>query len=149
MKVLIVRHGEAVKGSPDASRTLSEAGKKEVSELAAKVAARGFSPVNVVHSGLVRARETAELLALALNPADGVMEGEDLGAEDSPVPWANTLADMREDIVLVSHMPFVANLAGLLLDDNSAEEVHFSTGSSLCLERRPDGGWKVLWKEKA
>ena len=101
VRVFLVRHAEAAPGEPDALRTLTAAGRDAARALGDRLAAQ--KPTAVVSSPLLRARETADLIARACK----------LGAttDDSLAPGATaeTLRDAARDkgetMIAVGHQP--------------------------------------------
>ena len=63
-----MRHGEALSGTPDGRRPLSQRGRDEVIALAQLASARGVAVAWIYHSGILRAQQTAELVAAVLAP---------------------------------------------------------------------------------
>ncbi|MBI2469300.1 MAG: histidine phosphatase family protein [Candidatus Rokubacteria bacterium] len=62
----LVRHGSArpaAPGAADAERPLDDRGREEVTRVARHAAALGLRVAEIRHSGFVRARESAEILA--------------------------------------------------------------------------------------
>jgi phosphohistidine phosphatase len=86
------RHGEAVDADvagSDFARTLSSAGRQQVSQLARWLLAREESPELILHSPLVRARQTAETIAGEIGNGVVVLE------ESLLAPGFSTAALMR------------------------------------------------------
>ena len=101
MQIFLVRHAEAAAGDPDELRPLTEAGRAAARELGEKLAAH--NPDAVVCSPLLRARETAELIARAagLEP-----EPEEKLAPGADVTHLSAAVSGRGDtIVVVGHQP--------------------------------------------
>jgi phosphohistidine phosphatase len=66
MTLWLGRHGEAVDADAagsDFSRTLSDLGRRQVTQMARWLSGREVPPELVLHSPLVRARQTAEIIA--------------------------------------------------------------------------------------
>ncbi len=148
MELFIVRHGEAGHAVSDAARTLTDYGRDEVARVAEALAERGARPRQIRHSGRVRARETAEILAAKLEPAAGVIESPGLHPEDPVEPIAMSLFGERESLMLVGHLPFVAHLVGRLTqDDDRRAPVTFPTATVACLEGEDDR-WDLAWVER-
>jgi phosphohistidine phosphatase len=145
MDVVLVRHGEAEASAPDHERLLSARGREQIEALARTGELRGFAAARIVHSGLVRARQTAEILARTLAPADGVHEMEGLAPYDDPSSAARVIGQARAPLILVGHLPHLGRLAALLvIGDPEHDLVAFGTGSALALVR--DGpAWKLRW----
>ena len=147
MNLYLVRHGEALREEDDPERPLSDAGWADVRRMADYVATHLIIDVDrVLHSGKARARQTAEVLAGALVPSPGVDMTDGLEPMSDPMAWGERLADTREDLVLVGHLPHLARLSSLLLSgDGTRPLVAFQTGAILRLERDDKGGWSVRW----
>jgi phosphohistidine phosphatase SixA len=64
MRLYLVQHGDAVPERLDPERPLSASGRREVQAVARLLADTGVRAAHVVHSGKLRAQQTAELLAV-------------------------------------------------------------------------------------
>ena len=146
MRLYLVQHGEALAEELDPARPLSEAGEADVRNMAAFLAGRALAVARIAHSGKLRARQTAELLAGALVPPPPVAERPDLNPNDPPEELARELAKWREDAMLVGHLPFMGRLVALLVSGRPHDDiVAFSPGSVVCLEPAGAGRWLVDW----
>jgi phosphohistidine phosphatase len=142
--VCLVQHGEAVSEEVDPRRPLSERGRREVERVARLLARAGFKPARILHSGKLRAQQTAEILARELG-VERVEAAQGLAPLDDPKPWFEELGRISEDTVIVGHLPFLAKLAGLMLAGSSdAEPVRFRYGGIFCFER-DEKGWHLVW----
>ena len=114
MRLLVVRHGEAEPlRMSDAERRLTRAGRQQVELLAARLQA-AWAGRRLVCSPYRRAQETAEILAATLG---GVPEiWDEITPEGSVRACAERLHDAEEDLVLVTHMHFLSDLCGYLVD---------------------------------
>ena len=145
MRLHLVRHGDAAPGHDDSSRRLTERGRADVARLAERAAEAGIVVDEIRHSGLVRARETAEILAARLRPVHGVHEMAGLTPDADEVPVAIEFSVADAPVLVVSHMPFVACLAGRLVSGSrSAVAAAFSTAELRGFERGDDGRWKPV-----
>ena len=115
MRLYLVRHGEAGTAPTDAERPLTAAGRAAVERLAGWATQHGVTVDEIRHSGLVRARQTAEILAATLAPPHGVSAARGLTPTAPPEPWADELTVETRDVMLVGHMPFLGELASALL----------------------------------
>jgi len=146
MRVYLVQHGLAKDVSEDAARPLSDQGRKDVTRCA------GFlslfekpRPVKIVHSGKLRARQTADMFAEAWGGI-AVERTLDLGPNDDPSVWSAHLASMHDDVMLVGHLPHLQRLAGLLICGNPDREVvRFRNGGVVCMEKG-ESGRSILWQ---
>ena len=145
MNLYLVQHGEAVIKEVDPVRPLSEQGRRDVDKVAQFVARNGEVKVNhLYYSGKLRARQTAEIIAAALNIPPPV-QSDGLAPLDDPLPWAVQLDEGGEDTMLVGHLPHLGKLAGVLLcDDAEAEPVLFRMGGMVALQGDA-GVWALRW----
>ncbi len=145
MRLYLVRHGEARSERDDPSRSLTDKGREEVKRVVAAAQQRGIQPSTILHSGKLRAQQTAELFAEMVSPPKSVEVSPGLSPDDPVQPWAERLNEAREDVMLVGHLPHLALLASLLLaDDQHAEIIHFQTATLVCLERQATH-WTLQW----
>ncbi len=145
MKLYLVQHGEALSKDIDLDRPLSEAGREDVERLASFLAGK-VRVARVLHSGKVRAWQTAEILAASLVPDLKVEEFGGLSPNDPVEPFVQHVEEWSEDLLVVGHLPFMAKLAIRLTagaDENSI--VAYRPGSIVCLETDNETGWKVQW----
>ncbi|MGH7265980.1 MAG: phosphohistidine phosphatase SixA [Candidatus Rokuibacteriota bacterium] len=143
MEVYLARHGEAVAGGVDAARPLSARGREEIQRVGRLAARLGFRVGEIRHSGLLRARETAEILAAHLQPAGGVRETTGLRPDDDPWIAAAESEAPEGPLMLVGHLPHLGRLAAALVTgDPERAVVRFRTGTIATLTRA-GGGWLV------
>lgn len=147
MRLYMVQHAESKRKEEDPSRPLSERGWEDIKKVAKYAEKCLHIQVNrIVHSGKLRAKQTAGVLAKHLRPAKGMMVAEGLEPLADPEVWKNRLAEATEDIMIVGHLPHLGKLAGhLLTADESKEVVKFRMGGIICLERDENGRWTVQW----
>ena len=146
MRLYLVQHGEAKPKDVDPERRLTEKGRRDVEKVAAFLRPLGLAVAAVWQSGKPRARQTAEILAGALEAKAGVVERAGLAPNDPVAPVAEQFNDAAEDTMIVGHLPFMGKLAALLVaGDESAAVVAFRNGGVVCLERNDDGAWSVRW----
>jgi phosphohistidine phosphatase len=134
MRVILIRHGDAVSSSPlgDHGRPLSIEGRRQAAASGRALAQRGIRPARVWCSPLVRAVQTAELVIASLD-FEGVIEArDDLFPDSSPDSLVAALArtGVDETIVVVGHQPYMSTAASLLLDTSISS---FGTGNAYCM----------------
>ena len=140
-----MRHGEAVSGIPDSQRPLSDQGRAQVNAVAQTASARGVAVAWIYHSGILRAHQTAELVAEVMAPAEGVREFGGLWPDDDPFIVKARLDIAAQPVMLVSHLPYLGRLAGLLITGNAERSViEFAPATLACMTRQP-AGWKLKW----
>jgi len=144
MKLYLIQHGEAKSEAEDPERSLTDQGRKEV-ERVAQVANRfRLYPSKIYHSGKLRAMQTAEILANALRSPMETTQG--LNPNDDVRDCADRVCRVKEDLLIVGHLPFLEKLASLLVTgDESVHPVLFRYGAIVCLEQKVSGRWGVRW----
>ena len=146
MRLYLVQHGEAKREEEDPSRPLTDRGREEVRRVAEYAARIGVKVDRIIHSGKLRAAQTAEIMAEALKPPKGVERADGLDPLADPKIWAERLREVGEDLMIVGHLPHLSRLASLLLTGREdLEPVKFRMGGVVCLERDEAGKWSVLW----
>jgi phosphohistidine phosphatase len=147
MNLYLVQHAEAKSEQEDPQRPLSDKGRTDIKKVAAFVAQRKIVQVKTIfHSGKTRAQQTAEALAQQLKPSQGVKQAEGLEPMADPSTWSARLADEKEDIVVVGHLPHLSRLAShLIYQEANRKIVDFQMGGIVCLGRDESGAWSVRW----
>jgi phosphohistidine phosphatase len=145
MPVYLMRHGDAKSEAEDPARPLSDRGRAQVERVARLLAGRGVAVAEIRHSGLLRARQTAEVLAAHLHPARGVRAVEGLAPNDDPAQARAECEGAVEPLALVGHLPHLARLATALLGpDPGREPIQFETAAVACLGQG-ELGWALEW----
>lgn len=146
MMLYLVQHGEAKKEDEDPSRPLTDKGKNEVEKVASFASRIGLKIDKILHSGKLRALQTAEIMAKHLKPIKGIEQADGLDPLADPRIWAQRLNEISEDIMLVGHLPHLSKLASLLLTNSiEIEPVKFRMGGIVCLVKDERGKWSLLW----
>jgi len=124
---------------------LTEKGFADVSKIARFAQAADLRVPLIWHGGKLRARQTADLLAGALQPEEGMREGGGLAPHDPVEPVVEELEARQADLMMVGHLPFLTKLASMLLSGFLADMIAFQPGGILCMERGPDHRWRIGW----
>jgi len=147
MRLYLVQHADAKSKKGDPSRPLSDRGWEDIRRVA-KYAENHLriQVEEIIHSGKLRAKQTAEVLAEHLNPKKGMIDSKDLEPLADPRIWKNRLAETTKNVMMVGHLPHLSKLTGLLLTgDESKELVGFRMGGIICLELDETGRWAIQW----
>lgn len=146
MRIYLVQHGTAKPKEEDPTRNLDGQGSEDSVRVSGLLSLfEGPQPTCIIHSGMARARQTAELMAQQLQ-VELVEEGTDLAPNADPSLWAKRLNEMNEEIMLVGHLPYLNRLASLLLcGDAEGDLVQFSNAGVLCLERDGEKRYRIVW----
>lgn len=147
-RVHLVRHGEAAPASADGERPLTDTGRADVLRLARWCATNSVRPAAIVHSGILRAEQTARILADALDPPGGIRAVRGLAPDDDPARQRDELLHTDEELLVVTHLPLVGELAAALTGTSSA--LPFTTAELVTLER-DSGAFRVVagWRPTA
>jgi len=118
VRVTLIRHGEAGDDAPrDELRSLTLRGRASVARVARALRRRGGDFTTIASSPLVRALQTAEIVAAGVAYGGRVVVTETL-APEGPVSrtlaWLATL-EGEDSVALVAHEPILSSLAGALL----------------------------------
>ena len=145
MNLYLVQHAEAKQEKEDPGRALTEKGFADIEKTAKLLSSKLRPAINVIlHSGKLRAQQTAEVLADHLNPAGGVRAADGLEPKADPAVWAGQLGSITENVILVGHLPHLSRLASLLLcGDVEKDIVEFKNAGIVNLTKDDRGNWKV------
>ncbi|MFC1494798.1 phosphohistidine phosphatase SixA [Thermodesulfobacteriota bacterium] len=145
MSLLLVQHGKNLPKDKDPEKGLSPEGKKNVEQVAGTLRSNNVSVSSIWHSGLKRARQTADIFAASLGSGIEVLEKEGLAPLDD-VTKLNP--DPDENIMLVGHLPFMERLVSFLLTDSPDRPpvVKFKNGGVVAIDRDiKTGSWFIKW----
>jgi phosphohistidine phosphatase len=126
MNLYLMRHGVALSREDlgiesDAERTLSPKGMKRMRRVARGMARLGIPFSTLLTSPLIRARQTADIVAAALGLESELQEISGLAPESSveSLLFGLTRFQNREHILLVGHQPLLTDTASYLLSGKS------------------------------
>ncbi|MGD8943088.1 MAG: phosphohistidine phosphatase SixA, partial [Desulfobacterales bacterium] len=120
--------------------------KSETEMIAMTAKDKGITVTQIRHSVKTRARQTAEILARALNPSQGVQEISGIKPMDDVAEAAAGL-DPAENIMLVGHLPFMERMTAFLVTGSIDKPIlKFQNSGIVCLDKDPDTqSWIILW----
>ncbi len=149
MQLYLVRHGIAEDrgdGGPDEARALTDEGMEKMREIGCALQALGCEPVRFLTSPLVRARETAQILAELLAPETELTICDGLAPGGAPPEVVRALGGERSDALLAGHLPGIAELAAYLLSGETDLDLVFRKGAVCCLSfaDTPEAGLATL-----
>lgn len=148
MKLYCVRHGEAEKlPNAEGEYPLTPFGEEAVSKVATYLAHRGVHVVHVMHSGKLRAKQTADIFVKALSGGHAhATLCPSLHPESTVIDLVEDIRTWHDDTLLVGHMPFMSQLvSALLLADEGSDLVRFPPGTVVCLDRFEHQRWILDW----
>lgn len=151
MRLYLVRHGLPLTKEENPDRPLSPQGKKEVDRMASFLGRAGVRVDRVIHSGILRAQQTALALSSVIGPGRIVEEMKGLTPASRLDTLVEAAAGWTQDTMVCGHDPFMSRCASYFLcGDPDAGVLGFDPGSVACLERDPiitdkGGHWTLLW----
>lgn len=146
MKLYLVQHGDACKKEVDPERPLTEQGRADIERLAGFLKQGDIRVNRVLHSGKLRAQQTAERLAQSIAPDAQLEVSGLLNPDDSPGAFDWQSESWDQDTLIVGHLPFMAKLVShLLTGDENRFVTAYQPGSIVCLEHNHDGRWQLDW----
>jgi len=148
VKLYLMRHGEALHPAVDPEMRLSPRGRQDAAKMGEYFKHEGLLIDAVWHSPKARAIETAQCVAgiLGLSPSmlqlqkELVPEGDVAGTKGRIIK-AEKAGEYR-GLLIVSHMPFLPQLAASLTGHSAAAD--FDTASAACFFLL-EGMWTREW----
>lgn len=137
MKLIIVRHAAAVERTaeiPEEQRYLTPEGRAYFRKTARTMLKRGVEPSLILTSPLVRAVQTADILAEALDYIGPVQVTEELSPGFDPAALRKLLDTFRQadELVLVGHEPDLSGVVAFLLSMEGG--FNFKKGAAIALK---------------
>jgi phosphohistidine phosphatase len=153
MRLYLVRHAEAIERSgatPDASRYLTPKGRTAFRKIARRAREAGIAPEVIFTSPLLRAVQTAEILAERLKHEGPVVVANELspGFDDRALRSLLAGAGNLAEAAFVGHEPDLGDLAARLLSLRG--DFPLRKGAVVALEvegTAQRGAGKFLWME--
>lgn len=155
MKLYVVRHAEAVeKGTmPDINRYLTPEGRRFFRTTVKRLDKKGGEPDVIFTSPLVRAVQTAEILAEGI-AFDGTVAAVDELASELPKEGLLKLLEgvtEAKSVALVGHEPHLGDLVRELL--GRSDPFSFTKGGCICIKLDRESGsasfkWMIAGKKE-
>jgi phosphohistidine phosphatase len=146
MQLYLVQHGAAKSDAEDPQRRLTAEGTKTVERMAEHLSALKLHIVRIEHSDKERARQTAEIIAAHLRPAEGTRQVSGIAPTDEVGPMRERLQNESKSLMLVGHLPYLSRLVSVLLGVQPDRAlVTFQMGGVVHLKRDDNGEWRLHW----
>lgn len=138
MEAIIIQHGDAVDSSINQQRPLSQKGKEQFHKFAQFLHIINWKPDIVIHSGILRAYESAAIVAEKFNCEVAV--NKYINPNDNPDTIIQYLLHEKRNVIVVTHKPFIDVLVaqvlstsqtGLITITNASPVFIFSDGDML------------------
>lgn len=151
MEIYLSQHAQAKSSKEDPARPISEEGESITRRVAEYLEKVGIKVDNIYHSGKLRAKQTADILAksICLTGRAEMKSGLEPSDDVRPiVEWLEQHASEEiNSIVIVAHLPFLNKLASLLTSGNeNAHIVMFHNSGLVKLVPKPSGrDYSIEW----
>ena len=146
MALYLIQHGKSLPKDQDPDQGLSAEGIAETERMAKLAKDYDIAVTQIRHSLKTRARQTAEIFAVALNPKQGTQEVSGIKPLDDVDAYAANI-DPAEDIMLVGHLPFMERMTAYLITGSIDKPVFkFQNSGIVCLDKDPESeAWVIKW----
>ena len=143
MKLLVIRHAVAMDqgefartGQSDDLRPLTAEGAREMEKVAGGLRAEIKALHVVATSALVRARQTADIVAAAFGTGaaeitDSLVPGASMEAFEE---WCASLGDDKKNIAVVGHEPHLSHLVTWLMTGRNESRIRLRKAGACLLE---------------
>ncbi len=141
MRIYLVQHGKAGDRGVDGKRHLIEEGRDESFRVAVYMRKIGLKVDEIIHSGKVRARETAEIFGDELSVMR-ISSTHRMNPLDKPQEF---IRGLKNNVMYAGHLPHLEKTVGLLITGNPSESVvDIRNSGVICLEGSGDE-WEIAW----
>ena len=146
MKLYLAQHGEACSKQEDLTRPLTEKGRADIERLACFLGKANIKVGRILHSGKLRAQQTAEIIATKIAADIDIESHGLLDPDDDPKAFAWQDDSWDKNMLVVGHLPFMARLVSyLLIENEDAVITAFKPGSMVCLQCVDSKQWQLHW----
>ncbi len=158
MDLFVLRHGKAGQssGEPDDSeRALTTPGREEIRDIARWMRRERFRFDVIASSPLIRASETAGIVARILDRKDRLVIWEELapGGDPDTVCYRAAQSGNEVDILIVGHEPDLSGMVGRIISRSGPASLVIAKGGlakirNFSFERQPSGDLQWLLTPK-
>ena len=145
MYLYLIQHAQAKPKEEDPQRGITQNGKRVTEQMADYF--KRFNPRvrEIWHSGKLRARQTADIMASSTGLKEKPTEKAGLAPMDDVLKIKEQLTALEDNLMIVGHLPHLARLSSVLLSgDQEAGLIRFSNSAIVCLERQ-GRQWQLAW----
>ncbi|MFO1129193.1 MAG: phosphohistidine phosphatase SixA [Rhodospirillales bacterium] len=147
MFLYLLQHGEAVPETVDPERPLTPQGRQDIERIGDFLAEAGVEVGRILHSGKLRTRMSADIIAAKLGSSPVIEEQKRIMPGDSPEWLRDVAVTWKDNILVIGHHPFMGRFVSrLVLGKEMPVVVDFTPGAIVCLARRgATGAWFISW----
>ena len=143
--IYLTRHGEAFTPEQDKERSLNELGRADIVKMGNILQGKGINVDKIFYSHKKRSKQTAEILAKALQSESKLSLLPSLDPEDSINPLSYFIDNYKENGIFVGHLPNIEILVAYLLNLGTEQlSFSFAPGSVACL-KHDNGNYTLEW----
>ena len=136
MTIYLVQHGKAKTKQEDPERPLNNEGIAETNTVLQFLKKQNVKVVSIIHSGKLRAENTAEILLEGLSSENGLIRMNGLNPNDDVSMVYNFIVKQDKDYMFVGHLPFMNKLSSLLLTGSeNLKLVQFKNSCIVCFKK--------------
>ncbi len=153
MRITLIRHAEAGDDAPrDEARALTARGRQDARRMGRGLARRGATFSLIASSPLVRAVQTAEIVAAEVGYRGRVLVTDTLVPEGPTSQAVSFLAAVARDpeaahsVALVAHEPILSALAGELTHRPRHPPLEKAEALRIRMEGGPEGKGTLKWR---
>lgn len=136
MEAIIIQHGDAVDSAVNEQRPLSQKGREQFHNFAKFLDIINWKPDVILHSGILRAYESAAIVAEKFNCEVAV--NKSINPKDSPDAIIQYLIQEKRNIVVVTHKPFIDVLVAKVLSTSQTGLITITNASPVFLSSDGD-----------
>ena len=143
MYLYVLRHGKAGDGYPDEVRELTDRGREDVDSVVSGCAENVEPLEQILCSPLIRARQTAEIVANVLQFKGELLENEHITPWGSSQDFLSSLDERCNSVLIASHQPYVS----ILVEHLTGKSIPMRTSAlaAIKIDYPGEGGGELLW----
>ena len=146
MQLYLIQHGEAYRKEENPERPLTPKGLKDIQQLGELLNLSDIKIDTILHSVKLRAQQTAEEINQCIEGHISIEISNQINPKDPPLEFISTLEKINSNLLIVSHLPFLAKLVSyLIMGQEEPITIAFKPGSVVCLEQTEDKKWLIAW----
>lgn len=144
MALFLAQHGVNLSKDLDPAKGLAQKGREQTVLIAKVVKNYEISVSKILHSGLERAEQTAQIFNDILMPDLGLEKSDGLAPLDDVAAFSGRI-DPSGNVMLVGHLPFMDRLVSYLTAGDPELSVYrFQNSGIVCLDFENDN-WFIKW----
>ena len=147
MELYLVRHAESKNKEEDPKRGLTDLGFVNVRKTARFVKKLDISVETIFHSDKLRAKQTANELAVGIKSVAGLKQRDGIAPMDDISSMKDEIQGGDKNLMIVGHLPYMAKLASALLCGNENQNAVSFQNSCIVKLIRDEGDkeWSLKW----